>query len=102
MVPLLKSDNTIRVKELTCMVQINETEGFKFLFVFRKVQHNDSPLLIYDISTNLIDGYNQAFLQTYSLQKSKLDVKINEHNLNSEEIFKEIELFDESTREKLI
>ena len=56
---------------------------------------------MYDKKKNLIVGYNDAFISAFNIDKEKFDGKVFSRSMNSEEIFKEIELFDESTQEKL-
>lgn len=50
---------------------------------------------------NTIDYYNNQFINTFRIEKNKIDTKIRNKFLNPDEIFIDIQLSDKAVQNKL-
>lgn len=60
--PLMCANRTVTLRTLTCYVEIDACLGYRFLYQFGSLELGDSCFIVYDMETNLIEGYSRLFL----------------------------------------
>jgi hypothetical protein len=61
---------------MTSHVELDCIHGYRLIYHMMNNLINKDPLIIYNVSCNIIEYYNRVFITTFKIDKTKIDSKI--------------------------